>query len=229
MKKTDNSDQNKPYRNIQVLHTIVFLFFSWGICYLITPCGPVYTDKVTHTHLETAQNNQIQWFLLDCSVEETLFFHVSHADILFQFKRKEKQQLMTNFIHYSQFIFTGWSGEVSNSCLKDEQHNYGKDNTRFLKSDSWGYFLSLLPFLLLTDFPLPQCDHHLSWGVHSMCHSGKFCQSQAWNSLQHVHVCLPVPAAAGHHDHLLHQDLLWDLQTTEKRQLWVGTAFWSHF
>lgn len=70
-----------------------------------------------------------------------------------------------------------------------------------------------------SDFPFSQCDHHSPEGFHSVHDTGKLCQSLAWNDLQHVHFFLFVPVAADHHDHLLHQDLLWDLQTTEKEHL----------
>lgn len=75
-----------------------------------------------------------------------------------------------------------------------------------------------------SDVPFSQRDHRPPRGLHSVHHTWKFRQALARDGLQHVHLLLPVPAAAGHHDHLLHQDLLWDLQTTEKRQPWVQTA-----
>lgn len=78
---------------------------------------------------------------------------------------------------------------------------------------------SLLSLFGLTGIYFPQCDHHLSSKLYSVHHPRKLRQSLAGNSLQHVHLLLPLPVAAGYHDYLLHPDLHPDLQTHVKKEL----------
>jgi len=50
-------------------------------------------------------------------------------------------------------------------------------------------------------------------------HEGQLRDALAGNGVQHVHLLLPLPAAAGHDDHLLHQDLHADLQMDDNQEL----------
>lgn len=75
-------------------------------------------------------------------------------------------------------------------------------------NDRWVVDTVVILISSSSDIPFSQCDHRPPRGLHSVHHSWKFCPALARDVLQHVHLLLPVPAAAGHHDHLLHQDLL---------------------
>lgn len=67
-------------------------------------------------------------------------------------------------------------------------------------------------FLFPSDVYFSQCNHHGAWELHPVHHPRQFCPALAGDSLQHVHLCVPLPPALGHHDLLLRANPGGDLE-----------------
>lgn len=66
---------------------------------------------------------------------------------------------------------------------------------------------------LLADIHIPQRYHHGARELHPVHHPRELCPALAGDPLQHVHIRVSLPAAAGHHDLLLHTDPGGDIQS----------------
>lgn len=64
----------------------------------------------------------------------------------------------------------------------------------------------------LADIHIPQRHHHGARELHPVHHPRELCPALAGDPLQHVHIRVSLPAAAGHHDLLLHADPGGDIQ-----------------